>query len=88
MLTEAKGKSIAASRLDDSVALATKRIFSQIEINHLDIADDLKELLYEKKYDLNSLLQSDAASVAGKLGIEEYVAKMIIDAAKRKATEQ
>jgi hypothetical protein len=53
----------------------------------LDIADGLKELLHEKKYDLNSLLQSDAASVSGRLGIDEYVAKMIIDAAKRKTTE-
>jgi hypothetical protein len=71
---------------DDSVALAMKHIFSQLEINELDIADGLKELLYEKKYDLNSILQSDAASVAGELGIEEYVAKIIIDAAKKKAT--
>jgi hypothetical protein len=70
---------------DDSVALAMKHIFSQLELSELDIADGLKELLYEKKYNLNSLLQSDAASVSGRLGIDEYVAKMIIDAAKRKA---
>lgn len=70
---------------DDPVALAMKHIFSQFEIYDLDIADGLKELLFEKKYDLYSLLQSDAASVAGKLGIEEYVAKMIINSAKRKA---
>jgi predicted nucleic acid-binding protein len=44
---------------DDSVALAMKLIFSQLEINELDIADGLKELLY-KKYDLNSILQTDA----------------------------
>jgi hypothetical protein len=72
---------------DDSVALAMKHFFSQLEINELDIADGLKELLYEKKYDLDSLLQSDAASVSGRLGIDEFVAKMIIDAAKRKAIE-
>jgi hypothetical protein len=72
---------------DDSVALAMKHIFSPLEINELDIADGLKELLYEKKYDLNSILQSDAASVAVDLGIEEYVAKIIIDAAKKKAIE-
>jgi hypothetical protein len=51
----------------------------------LDIADGL-ELLYEKKYDLNSILQCDAASLAGELGIEEYVAKIIVGAAKKKAT--
>jgi hypothetical protein len=72
---------------DDPVALAMKHIFSQFEISDLDIADGLKELLFEKKYDLYSLLHSDAASVAGKLGIEEYVAKMIINSAKRKAIE-
>ena len=69
---------------DDSVALAMKHIFPPSEICHLDIADGLKQLLNEKKYDLNSLVQSDAASVADELGIEEYVAKIITDAAKRK----
>jgi hypothetical protein len=72
---------------DDSVALAMKHIFSQFEIYDLDIADGLKELLFEKRYDLNSLLQSDAASVSGKLGIEEYVAKIIINAAKEKVIQ-
>ena len=84
-------KAIATSKTvnvtDDSVALAMKHIFSQLELSELDIADGLKELLYEKKYNLDSLLQSDAASVSGRLGIDEYVAKMIIDAAKRKAFE-
>jgi len=80
-------KEIATPDLDDSVALAMKHISSRVEVSDLDIADGLKQLLYEKKYDLNSLLQSDAASVARELGIEEYVAKIIIDAAKRKATE-
>jgi hypothetical protein len=70
---------------DDNVALAMKHIFSQHEINYLDIANGLKELLYEKKYDLDSLVQSGAGSVAMDLGIEEYVAKIIIESAKRKA---
>jgi hypothetical protein len=80
-------KAIATPELDDSVALAMKHTFPNPEIYDLDIADGLKELLYEKKYDLKSLLQFDAASVARELGIEEYVAKMIINAAKRKASE-
>lgn len=91
MLVEPKGKSVVAStskkNVDDTVALAMKHIFSQLEINELDIADGLKELLYEKKYDLNSILQTEPASVSRELGIEEYIAKIIIDAAKRKATE-
>ncbi len=72
---------------DDSVGLAMKYIFSHLEIYDLEIADGLKQLLYEKKYDMDSLLQSNAASLSRDLGIEEYVAKIIIDAAKRKATE-
>ena len=84
---KAKATSRMADIADDSVALAMKHIFSQLELSELDIADGLKELLHEKKYNLDSLLQSDAASVSGRLGIDEYVAKMIIDAAKRKAIE-
>jgi hypothetical protein len=45
---------------DDSFALAMKHTFPNPEIYRLDIADGLKELLCEKRYDLNSLLQSDA----------------------------
>jgi hypothetical protein len=66
---------------DDRVASAMKRIYQ------LDIADGLKQLLYKKRYDLNSLLQSDAASLARELWIEEFVARIIIDAAKEKVTE-
>ncbi len=72
---------------DDSVSLAMKNIFSRPDISQLDIADGLKQVLSEKNCDLNFLLQSDAASVAAELGIEEYVAKIIIDAAKKQATE-
>jgi hypothetical protein len=84
---KAKATSRMVNIADDSVALAMKHIFSQLELSELDIADGLKELLYEKKYNLDSLLQSDAASISSRLGIDEYVAKMIIDAAKRKAIE-
>jgi hypothetical protein len=72
---------------NNGIALATKHIFSKIEIYQLDIADGLKELLYQKKYDLNSLLQSDADSISSELGIEEYVAKILIGAARKKTTE-
>jgi hypothetical protein len=71
----------------DNVSLAMQRIFALPDISGLDIADGLKQLLDEKKRDLNYLLQSDAASLAEELGIEEHVAKIIIDAAKKTATE-
>lgn len=58
--------------VDDSVALGMKHIFSQPEIQDLDKADGLKQILCEKKYDLGYFLQSDAALVAGELGIEKY----------------
>lgn len=81
-------KAIATSKIvnitDDRVALAVKHTFPQPEIYRLDIADGLKQLLYGKNWDLSFLLQSDVASVARELGIEEFVAKIIIDAAKRK----
>jgi hypothetical protein len=64
-----------------------RRIFDAADIRHLDIADGLKQLLYEKHCDLNFLLQSDAATVAQELGIEKYVAQIIIDAAKKATTE-
>ena len=61
-----------------------KFLFSQLEIYDLDITE---RLLYDRKYDIHSLHQADAASVARELGIEEYFAKIIIDAARMKATE-
>ena len=80
-------KVIATEIADDSVALAMKHIFPPSEIYRLDIADGLKQLIYEKNWDLTFLLRSDAASIATALGIEENVAKIIIDAAKRKTSE-
>jgi hypothetical protein len=71
----------------DSVSIAMQRIFGAPDICHLDLADGLKQLLQEKHCDLNFLLQSDAATVADELGIEKYVAQIIIDAAKRATTE-
>ena len=71
----------------DSVSTAMRYIFDAPGIRNLDVADGLKQLLYEKHCDLDFLLQSDAATVAHELGIEEYVAKIIIDAAKKATTE-
>jgi len=67
----------------DNVSVAMQHIFATPEVFRLDLADGLKQLLYEKNCDLNFLLQSDAATVAHELGIEKYVAKIIIDAAKK-----
>ena len=71
----------------DNISIAMQRIFDTPDICRLDIADGLKQLLLEKHYDVNFLLQSDAAAVADELGIEKYVAQIIIDAAKTATTK-
>lgn len=68
---------------DDSISLAMQHIFALPDIYQLDIADGLKQLLDERNCDLNFLLQSTSAYVAHELGIDEYVAKLIIDAARK-----
>jgi hypothetical protein len=65
----------------DKIPIAMQRIFDTPDICRLDIADGLKQLLLEKHYDVNFLLQSD------ELGIEKYVAQIIIDAAKTATTK-
>ena len=62
-----------------------RHIFSHTDIYHLAVVDRLKQLLHERRYDLNAILQSDAVSVALELGVEEDVAKMIINGATSKA---
>jgi hypothetical protein len=53
--------------------------FSLSNIHQIDIADGLKELLLNKNYDLNFLLQSEPSSLSTELGIDEYVVKLVID---------
>ena len=52
-------------------------------VNQLDIAEGLKELLINHGYTLDLLLGSGPISLAETLGIDNDVAKMIIDATKR-----
>jgi hypothetical protein len=50
-------------------------------INHLDIAEGLKDILLINSFDLKSLLVIRPYDLAEMLGIDEYVAKIIIGAA-------
>jgi hypothetical protein len=50
-------------------------------INHLDIAEGLKDILLIHGFDLESLLTIRSHDLAEILGIDEYVAKIIIHAA-------
>lgn len=61
---------------------ATSPTISQHDINKLEIAEWLKQLLLSKNCDLNFLLRVEPGSLAQQLGIDEDVAKLIIKAAK------
>jgi hypothetical protein len=50
-------------------------------INHLDIAEGLKNMLISQGFNLQSLLIMRPPDLAEMLGIDEYVAKIIIYAA-------
>jgi hypothetical protein len=50
-------------------------------INHLDIAEGLKDALVRYGFKLDSLLIIPPNNLAEILGIDEYVAKLIISAA-------
>ena len=50
-------------------------------INHLDIAEGLKDILLINGFDLKSLLVIRPHDLAKMLGIDEYVAKIIISSA-------
>ena len=58
------------------LAVAAENQFAISNSHQLDIADGLKELLLNKNYDLNFLLQSEPSSLATELGIDEYVVKL------------
>jgi hypothetical protein len=49
-------------------------------INQLDIADGLKGLLISSDFTIESLLNTSASDFAKILGIDEYVAKLLVDA--------
>lgn len=52
-------------------------------INQLDLADGLKELLIGNGFTLKSLLNMSTSELAEILAIDDYVAKLVSDAAKK-----
>ena len=54
------------------------------EVNELEIADGLKELLIDYGFTRRRILKLQSADLASILGIDEYVAKIICNAAKLK----
>ena len=54
------------------------------DVLELEIADGLKELLSDYGFTRQRILRIQSAKLASILGIEDYVAKIIYNAAKRK----
>jgi hypothetical protein len=53
------------------------------DIQALPIADGLKDVLINQGFTIRRILQTKPNDLAAKLGIEEYVAKIILNAAER-----
>jgi hypothetical protein len=53
------------------------------QINSLDIADGLKELLIKNGFTLEVLLNTTSSEIAEFLGIDQYVAEIICTAARK-----
>ena len=60
----------------DNVSVAMHRIFDTPNIRQLDIADGLKQLLYEKHCDLDFQLQSDAATLHANWGSKNMLPRL------------
>ena len=52
-------------------------------INQLDVADALKELLISNGFTLRLVLKTSTSDLAKILGIDDYIAKLVSDAAKK-----
>ncbi len=53
------------------------------EIQDLPIADGLKDVLIDHRFTMRRMLEVQPNNLASMLGIEEYVAKIIHNAARR-----
>ena len=54
------------------------------DVLELELADGLKELLIDYGFTRNRILKIQSSDLASILGIEDYVAKIICNAAKHK----
>jgi hypothetical protein len=60
-----------------------EKLIAADTINQLDIADGLKELLINNGFTIRLLLKTSTSELAKILGIDEYIAKLVLDAAKK-----
>jgi hypothetical protein len=54
------------------------------DVLELEIADGLKELLMDHGFTRRRILKIQSSDLASMLGIDDYIAKIICNAAKRK----
>ena len=54
------------------------------DVKELEIADGLKELLIDYGFTRRRILKLQSSDLASMLGIDDYIAKIICNAAKRK----
>jgi hypothetical protein len=54
------------------------------DVLDLEIADGLKELLIDYGFTRRRILKIQSSDLASRLGIDDYIAKIISNAAKRK----
>lgn len=58
-----------------------EKLIAADTINQLDIADGLKELLISNGFTIRLLLKTSTSELAKILGIDDYIAKLVRDAA-------
>ena len=68
---------------DSALRSIKENLVAADKINKLDIADGLKELLINNGFTYESLLNTSVSDLAKILHIEEYIAKIIGDSAKK-----
>ena len=59
-----------------------EKLIAADTINQLDVADGLKELLINNGFTFRLLLKTSTSELAKNLSIDEYIAKLVHDAAK------
>lgn len=81
-----RGKVLTHGSLNSLDGKLSRDFNKDDSIDVLDIADGLKELLRENKLMFDRLVQLTPAELADILGIDGYVAKIIFESAKGKAS--
>jgi hypothetical protein len=72
-----------ANKVDIHALPIDLQCIKEDSINQLDVADGLKELLISKSFTLKLLLETPVSELAKMLGIDNYIASIIHNAARK-----